>query len=237
MTARRPKALLFSFAFVLLILPGAQAQAPLPPVPALAITGQLVVQDHQLVELTLTGGEASTAWLVIPTVSSYKARQTIVFTAPPGNYDVICLAVSSGQPVILQTIATIASTPGPAPTPPPGPSPAPVPPPTPPPTPVSGPLWAIAIFDTSKQATLPAGQLGIWVSQTLQPSLSGLKVYLRRVDINNPSLSSAGWQKALTGLTPPILAIVDSSANVSAQPMPANETAFLAAVKTAQGVR
>lgn len=235
MTARRPKILLLSFAFVLqLVCAGAQP-APVPPAPpvpapALAITGKTTVSVYEEVILNLTGGKAPCAWLVMPDVSEWSSGQTLVFTGAPGTYSVICLAVSNGQPVILKVVATIGT---PAPVPPPGPAPPP-PGPTPPPVPPANPPWmAIMIVDTTSQSGLPAGQLAIWVSQTIARTLLAKGVYFKRLDVNNPSISTAAWKQALAGKPIPALVVLDKSARIlSSGPLPREEIDVIDMVTT-----
>lgn len=231
---RRPKILLLSFAFVLqLVCAGAQPAPPAPapapvPMPALAITGKLTVNEHQECILTLTGGTASCAWLIMPEASEYSAGQTLVFTGAPGSYSVICLAVSNGQPVILKVTAIIlGSAPPPGPPPPPGPTPPPVPP-----APPANPPWmALMIVDTTSQQALPAGQLAIWVSQTVAKTLLAKGVYFKRLDINNPSIATAAWKQALTGAVLPVLVVIDKSGTIlSKGPLPRDEIGVTEAV-------
>jgi hypothetical protein len=234
----RPKILLLSFAFVLqIICTGAQPAIPIPPTPpipppALAITGKTSVATYEEVILSLTGGTASCAWLVMPDASEWSSGQTIVFTGPPGAYSVICLAVSNGQPVILKVVATIGSPnplpppgPVPPPVPPPGPTPPPVPPTPPaPPVPTNPPWMALMIVDTTSQQALPPGQLAVWTSQTVAKTLLAKGVYFKRLDINNPSIATAAWKTALTGAVLPVLVVLDKSGTIlSKGPLPPDE--------------
>lgn len=231
MTARRPKILLLSFAFVLAISCTGAQPAPAPPtppapapIPALAITGKTTVPEQTLCVLTLTGGTASCAWLVMPDTSEWSSGQTLIFCGPPGSYSVICLAVSGGQPVILKVTAVIL---GSAPVPPPGPTPpppGPTPPPVPPAPPANPPYMAIMIVDTTSQQALPAGQLAIWVSQTVAKTLLAKGVYFKRLDINNPSIATAAWKNALGGQVMPVLVVLDKSGTIlSKGPLPRDE--------------
>jgi hypothetical protein len=233
----RLRILAIAFAFVL-AAGRAEAQAPpVPdptptPTPALAITGQLTVPENTICEVSLTGGSATCAWLVLPPQQTMICGQTMGFAAPPGTYTVICMAVSGGQPIILQATATVQGTPVPTPAPSPAPpTPAPGPTPSPTPAPVTGPLWAIAVYDTTVQQSLPGGQLGIWTSQTLGPNLKTMNVTLRRADKSNPVFSVPKWQTNLASATYPWMVVMDKAGNVlSSGPLPPTEAAVMSLI-------
>jgi hypothetical protein len=201
-------------AFFVACSPGfAQAPAPTPmPVSALTISGETTVAENHFVQLTLSGGTAKCAWLTIPTASQFVAGQTLLFTGPPGTYQIICAANQGDQPLFLQAQVTI----------------------TPSATP-SGPL-AIAIFDPSTLTTLPAGQASIYQSTTIGPSLAAMGVTWLQysstdvIPTKNGSspITQTKWGQA--AIQCGFSALVTSvGGTINAIPLPANEAAVIQA--------
>ncbi len=129
------------------------------------------------------------------------------------------------QPVVIGNVP-----PGPIPpVPPPVP---PVPPPVPP-VPTSIPAFALAIFDTNSQISLPAGQLSQWNSQTIKPTLKAMGVVWRTYDIADPYLAGTLVLKNSTTVGFPALALLDKGGKIiSVNKLPPDEASTVAFIKT-----
>ncbi len=225
-----------------------QAQVPPPPapIPALAISGATEIPFYGMCVLELVGAHSSsTMWVVFPdAVTEDDDGQKTHFTAAPGSYKVLTFAVVNGSPVLFKTPVQFLPDPQPGPVPPPGPGPLPPPPPNPSPTP-TGNVWAIAIFDTSQQVSLPAGQLAIYGSPTIKDAVKAIGAIWRRYDVNDkiPKAGSSivvtetNWGHAAASVGWPALVFTDSAGVIvhPAQKLPADEGGVVAAAKVALG--
>ncbi len=193
--------------------------------PALGLTGPDTFAEGSLGIYQLTGGTASCAWISIPQASDFQAGQTYVMTGTPGQYTLICLAVSGNTPVILRKSTTITGLEPPVP---PNPSPGPGPSPNPGPTPRVKAKLAIVIYDTTVQQSLPPGQLAIWTSQTISRSLLANGVIFMRLDAQNPVLQSAQWRAVIASNALPMLVTLDAmNKPINSGPLPPDEAALV----------
>lgn len=228
--------------------------APTPPAPtpvpvpfSFSISGDTTVPCYSMVKLSLAGGPASSVWMVIPDpTSEYSCGPDFNFSGSPGNYTVLTFAITTAtppQPVIVKTVCTIQPLPGPVP-PTPGPGPPAPPGPGPAPTP-TGQVWALAVFDTANQVSLPTGQLAIYGSPTIQSAVKSAGAVWRRYDVNDmvPTksggsipLSTSKWGAAAITAGLPALVMFDSTgAVIEAIKLPADEAGVTAAVKAVAG--
>lgn len=132
---------------VLLCGSPAFSQTPSPsPTPTLSISGATQIATNGQAVLTLTGPATSVIWLVSPQPPTplYQRGMDCVFTGS-GSYAVTAVALTAGQ--LSQTSTQVVF----------GGSPTPL---------------AIAIFDPSTLTSLPAGQIAIYQSSTIAPSLA-----------------------------------------------------------------
>jgi hypothetical protein len=225
----------------------AQVSSPPAPIPspALAISGDTVIPFWGMCALELVGAQpTSTVWVVMPDpVTEDDTTSKIHFTAKPGRYNVLTFCVVSGGAQYFKTPVEFLPEPvPPGPVPPPGPLPPPPPNPTPVPT---GNVWAIAIFDTSQQASLPAGQLAIYGSPTIGAAVKAIGAIWRRYDVadkipkNGSSIvvTDTNWGHAAAAVGWPALVFTDSSGVIvhPAQKLPLDEASVVAAVRLALG--
>ncbi len=135
------------------------------------IEGETKAGPYLLVRLKAAGVDAKAGlrWKVTP--SKYVSRATtprglLEFVAPPGEYEVELLVITSGADGVLDigetvTVVTISGTPGPVP---PGPKPPePVPPdpgPSPAPIPLAG-LRVLVVYESAEASKLAAGHQGV----------------------------------------------------------------------------
>lgn len=218
-----------------------------PPVNHVYLSGEMTVPPWGMAKLTAKGAEpGATAWMVDPSpVSEVDIDDTICFAGPPGTYKVVAFAIVANKPYIIKTTVVFQSPPGPippAPPIPPGPTPDPPVPPAPKPT---GAVWVLGIYDTSKQVSLPDGQLAIYGSPTITAAVKAAGANWRRFDIMDSvpatgggtiPLANTSWGAAAQKVGLPALVIFDSTKKILlAAPLPANEDVVLSTTKSITG--
>jgi hypothetical protein len=175
--------------------------------------------------VTVTGGApAKVQWGVTPApLRQTPVGQSLVIEGPAGTtYQVTAAVLMNGDVGLLTSSVTICPTlpaPGPVPGPLPGPGPAPV-----------GPVpaqkvWALAVFDTSQQISLPPGQLALYKSQSVVAALAPLGVVYRHYDVNDPAVTGSVWGIAAVRLQKPALVLWTNKAIMPGFPvnLPGNE--------------
>jgi hypothetical protein len=190
----------------------------------------LTLTTSPAVIVSVTGGSASKIqWGVTPEADRVAAGQSLYLSGPPGQYQVTAAVLSAGDVGLLQLAVTVppsAPAPGPGPIPP---GPAPV-------TPVAtGQTWALAVFDTSQQISLPAGQLALYKSQTVVAALAPLGVTYRHYDIGDPAVTGSVWGAAAVKLQRPALVLWRGKQIVQGYPvnLPATEADLVSLVTKA----
>lgn len=137
------------------------------PLSAADITAPKEVPQHSLVRVSSVQEGTGYAWWILATdatgklvfadVQKYDQDRSLVFTGPPGTYQIMLAVSSDGKLDQGQATVTILGAkpvpPGPTPVPP-GPTPPPDPPDPPDPTPSPGPRAVILIRETAE--TTPA---------------------------------------------------------------------------------
>jgi hypothetical protein len=193
-----------------------------PSLWAADITAPKEVQQHSLVRVSSVQQGTGYAWWILATdasgklvfadVQKYDQDKSLVFTGPPGTYQIMLAVSVDGK--LDQGQATVTILGGrPAPIPP-GPTPPPDPPePEPDPTP-AGPRTLLIVHET-------ADTTAHW-AQTLNRLRTGPQAqYLaskshRLFVLDDDSVGSDGkpsleaWSKHLAGLTLPAVLILDS---------------------------
>lgn len=218
-----------SLALALLFATSAYAQAPPPAPPTYALSGPTTITPNTLAVFRLTGGtQAKCAWLVQPNTSSDYAGDKLVFTGAPGVYQVICLAVADGEPVILQATCTIG-----IPTPPV--------PPTPPPPVSTGPYIAFAFFDSTAPANAIIGSTTVGASLQVKGYTWYPQDYNAKMPVGATSIpaSSTSWGMAANKAGLPAVVVIDAQGNIVGTPatLPATEAALVSSLPTMQGRR
>jgi hypothetical protein len=105
-------------------------------------------------------------------------------------------------------------------------------------------VWALAIYDTAQQVSLPSGQLAIYGSPTIRDAVKTAGAFWRRYDVNDSiptksgliPLSQSKWGSAASKAGLPALVLIDSTGAVlSSTPMPATEGDVMTTVKGVTG--
>jgi hypothetical protein len=230
-------------------------QAPPPPDPInldrkpaprspFSIAGNTTVNEHELVHLSLAGGDATVAWLVMPNASEFTAGRDLVFTGSPGNYTVVCLAVSGSAPIIMRTAVQIVSHPTALDPVSKGDS-------TPTriqqriPTPV-GAVWALLVFDKAKRSSLSVRQGMILDSHTIDGAIESAGAYWKPYEVHATiparegmvPLASTKWGKSALETGLPALVVIDSMGTIILSvPLPPDEKETVSTVKNVMGKR
>ena len=227
--------LFLSLALLLATTASAQTppQPPNPvPAPTYSLTGPATVLPNTLATFQLVGGtKTACAWLVQPSASTKSWDASIVLTGAPGTYQIICLAVADGAPLILQASLTIGT-------------PAPPNPPTPPtpPAPVStGPYVAFGFYSPTAPANV------IVTSTTITASLKASGYSWVPQDITQAITTSAGpvpaastsWGQAAMKAGLPALVVIDGAGNIVGTPatFPSTEAALVSSLPNVSGRR
>jgi hypothetical protein len=198
----------------------------------------LALTSSSAVVVSVTGGApGKVQWGVSPKPAGQSVLDGSLIVWGPGTYSVSAAVLSSGDVGLLQLDVTVPPSGGPAPVVPgpvPGPDTGPV---VPPPATLTTPTWALAVFDTSQQISLPAGQLEIFKSQTITASLAGIGVTWRHYDKADPAVTGSDWGRAALKLAKPALVLYRDKQVVAGWPvnLPASEQDVFTLVRSAVG--
>lgn len=197
-----------------------------PSLWAADITAPKEVQQHSLVRVSSVQQGTGYAWWILATdasgklvfadVQKYDQDKSLVFTGPPGTYQIMLAVSVDGKLDQGQATVTILSG---KPTPiPPGPTPPPDPPDPPPdPTP-AGPRTVLIVHETAETTAEWARTIN---ALRTGPQSQYLKDKQHRLFIldddsvgsdGRPSLES--WSKVLAGMALPVVMVLDEQAKV-----------------------
>lgn len=198
-----------------------------PPVPTpapspvqLVISGPKTFPEHTLAQYTVPGANG-VGWLVLPVGSGstviISSSNTLVFTAPPGSYQILAATSQNGNIIFLTLAVTVT-----------------------PDSSTNKPL-AIAVFDPSTLTSLPAGQAAIYTSTTISSSLSAQGVTWLQYSVGDvvPTLKggspfiSTRWGTLAQSAGLPAL-VLSNNGTVSAGPLPQTEAAIITKVLSAR---
>jgi len=209
----------------LLLPPSAPAQPPVPVAPTLSIAGPASVDVYHLAELSLGGARTTEVmWevLYLPdvdfavSVAPQDSRgPSLAFCGPPGAYRVSVYAVVDGKLATATKMVVIGPAgPTPGPTPGPAPTPPPAPAPTPPTPPANEPLTAVAVWNMSQLAALPASQRELRTDGNMVRALQSMNIRWRSYDESASILDAPSWRAALDETGIPALVVVNAAGRV-----------------------